>query len=87
MQMPLTSYKTFMSPGSPFARLSRIPSDVQEFLRDYPDMENNNPNLNANVEFYSNLLPCQPDELLIDDVHEMQEHCALFKWPWTNLYV
>ncbi|KAH9851508.1 opioid growth factor receptor conserved domain-containing protein [Lenzites betulinus] len=46
-----------------------IPGDVREFLADYPEAEDD-PRLNANLGFYTNKLPCKPDNLLIDELHE-----------------
>lgn len=46
-----------------------IPRDVQEFLDDYPDNVDDK-SLNANLEFYSNKRRCQPDNFLIDEIHE-----------------
>ena len=46
----------------------RIPLDIQDFLSNY-EGEDDNAECNDNFQFYSNELPCQPDELLIDDLH------------------
>lgn len=45
-----------------------IPRDVQEFLLGYPNREDD-PSQTRNLQFYSNQERCQPDELLIDDLH------------------
>ena len=48
-----------------------LPADIRDFLNDYP---NNNDSGEGdekpNFEFYSNTLKCQPDNLLIDRIHE-----------------
>jgi len=46
-----------------------IPHDVQEFLDDYP-YNKDDPSASANLKFYSNVLHCQPDKSLIDEIHE-----------------
>lgn len=45
-----------------------IPRDVQEFLDDYPDNEDDK-SLSFNVEFYSNKRRCRPDNVLLEDIH------------------
>ncbi|KAH7921764.1 hypothetical protein BV22DRAFT_1071722 [Leucogyrophana mollusca] len=45
-----------------------IPHDIQEFLANYPDATDETNN-SDNYLFYSNQLPCQPDNLLIDRFH------------------
>jgi hypothetical protein len=47
-----------------------IPRDVKEFLDGYP-RGGNDPSQRRNLRFYSNEERCQPDNLLIDDLHEM----------------
>ncbi|KAK7454035.1 hypothetical protein VKT23_011546 [Stygiomarasmius scandens] len=49
--------------------MHRVPRDVQEFLEGYLDGSNNK-SLKANLEFYSNLRRCRPDNLLIDEILE-----------------
>ncbi|KAI0647788.1 opioid growth factor receptor conserved region-domain-containing protein [Trametes meyenii] len=49
-----------------------LPGDIREFLEGYPRVPDD-PRLNANLEFYSNKRRCQPDNLLIDDLHEQWE--------------
>ncbi|KAF9568797.1 hypothetical protein CPC08DRAFT_355306 [Agrocybe pediades] len=46
-----------------------VPADVQEFLDEYPDVEDD-PSCNANFEFYSNNLRCRPDNRKIEEIHE-----------------
>ncbi|THU93931.1 hypothetical protein K435DRAFT_724883 [Dendrothele bispora CBS 962.96] len=46
-----------------------IPRDVKDFLDEYPDGSDNK-SLKANLEFYSNLRRCRPDNLLIEEIHE-----------------
>nr|GAT60172.1 predicted protein [Mycena chlorophos] len=46
-----------------------VPNDVLEFLRGYPRGANDT-SLSANLGFYKNTERCQPDELLIDELHE-----------------
>ncbi|KAI0669262.1 opioid growth factor receptor conserved region-domain-containing protein [Trametes maxima] len=46
-----------------------LPGDIREFLEGYPRAPDDT-RLNANLEFYSNKRRCQPDNLLIDDLHE-----------------
>ncbi|EJF57082.1 hypothetical protein DICSQDRAFT_129667 [Dichomitus squalens LYAD-421 SS1] len=46
-----------------------LPGDVREFLDNYPDLPDD-PSLNSNLRFYSNLERCRPDNLLIDELHE-----------------
>jgi hypothetical protein len=46
-----------------------IPRDVQEFLENYPDGENDR-NCIANLQFYRNQRRCRPDNMLIDEIHE-----------------
>ncbi|KAK7690365.1 hypothetical protein QCA50_007022 [Cerrena zonata] len=45
-----------------------IPRDVREFLDGYPDNEDDD-SQNANLEFYQNKRRCQPDNYLIDEIH------------------
>ncbi|KAI0755220.1 opioid growth factor receptor conserved region-domain-containing protein [Daedaleopsis nitida] len=49
-----------------------LPGDVREFLEGYPRIDDE-PDLNANLEFYKNTRRCQPDDLLIDQLHERWE--------------
>ncbi|KIJ53499.1 hypothetical protein M422DRAFT_222162 [Sphaerobolus stellatus SS14] len=46
-----------------------IPSDVQSFLENYPNQEDD-PRLDANLKFYSNAIRCKPDNLFIEELHE-----------------
>jgi hypothetical protein len=46
-----------------------IPRDVQAFLDDYPG-QRDDPSLRANLEFYTGTRRCEPDGLLIDDLHQ-----------------
>lgn len=46
-----------------------LPADVREFLEGYPRVPDE-PSLNANYEYYSNTRRCQPDNILIDQMHE-----------------
>lgn len=46
-----------------------LPSDVQRFLTRYNDQEDH-PEAEDNLKFYSNSIPCRPDELLIEEVLE-----------------
>ncbi|KAJ6559061.1 opioid growth factor receptor conserved region-domain-containing protein [Mycena vulgaris] len=46
-----------------------IPRDVQEFLDAYP-RNGDNRRLSANLGFYSNSLRCQPDDLLVEEIHK-----------------
>ncbi|KAI0357467.1 hypothetical protein OH77DRAFT_1398792 [Trametes cingulata] len=46
-----------------------LPHDIREFLEGYPDREDN-PRLNANAEFYANKRRCNPDNMLIDELHQ-----------------
>jgi hypothetical protein len=46
-----------------------LPQDIQLFLDCYSN-EENLPDANDNLRFYSNTLPCRPDELLIEDIHK-----------------
>jgi len=48
---------------------TNVPRDVQEFLDEYPDAEDDE-TLSANLEFYSNRRRCRPDNILIDEIHE-----------------
>ncbi|KAF9533237.1 opioid growth factor receptor conserved region-domain-containing protein [Crepidotus variabilis] len=45
-----------------------IPSDVQEFLDEYP-REDDDLECNANLEFYSNTHRCRPDNRTIEEIH------------------
>ncbi|KAH7912555.1 opioid growth factor receptor conserved domain-containing protein [Hygrophoropsis aurantiaca] len=45
-----------------------LPHDIQEFLANYPDVTKDT-DLSDNYRFYSNQLPCQPDNLSIDQFH------------------
>ncbi len=49
--------------------MSNIPHDVRVFLAGYPDVDDD-PTQNKNLEFYSNKRRCQPDGVLIDEIHE-----------------
>jgi hypothetical protein len=55
----------------PFSRpmSTAIPRDVQAFLDDYPG-QRDDPSLRANLEFYTGTRRCEPDGLLIDDLHQ-----------------
>jgi hypothetical protein len=46
-----------------------IPRDVKQFLDGYPDNEDDETQ-SANLEFYSNMRRCRPDNLLIEEIHE-----------------
>jgi len=46
-----------------------LPRDIQQFLHQYPDVEDDT-TLSANLDFYSNKRRCQPDNLLIDQIHQ-----------------
>jgi len=48
---------------------SGIPSDIQSFLDNYPN-KGDNLRLDANLKFYSGTLHCQPDGLLINELHD-----------------
>ncbi|KAF8585102.1 hypothetical protein K439DRAFT_1646697 [Ramaria rubella] len=52
--------------------MQSVPPDVLEFLKSYPEQRGHGDGLNCNdnLKFYSNLLCCRPDGLLIDDLHE-----------------
>ncbi|OSD07496.1 hypothetical protein PYCCODRAFT_1430743 [Trametes coccinea BRFM310] len=47
-----------------------LPQDIREFLDGYPDVSDDT-RLNANYEFYSNKRRCRPDNLLVDELHEL----------------
>ena len=53
-----------------------IPRDVQEFLDNYPGQKDDSGSTH-NVEFYQNKRRCQPDRLLIDEIHEQSVHLTL----------
>ena len=46
-----------------------IPRDVQEFIQNYPQNDDD-ASLSSNLQFYKNKLPCQPDNLFIDALHD-----------------
>jgi len=46
-----------------------VPRDIKLFLDGYPGYSGD-PNATDNLDFYSNKLRCQPDDLLIDEIHE-----------------
>ncbi|KAJ7695943.1 opioid growth factor receptor conserved region-domain-containing protein [Mycena rosella] len=46
-----------------------VPRDVQEFLDGYP-RNGDDKKLTANRDFYLNKLPCSPDNLLVEEIHE-----------------
>ncbi|KAI1794880.1 opioid growth factor receptor conserved domain-containing protein [Ganoderma leucocontextum] len=46
-----------------------LPRDVREFLDNYPNLPDD-PSMKSNLEFYSNIERCRPDNLLIDELHE-----------------
>ncbi|KAM6494234.1 Opioid growth factor receptor (OGFr) conserved region domain containing protein [Amanita muscaria] len=46
----------------------RLPKDIQDFLAGYPDTEDKLA-LSSNIEFYSNTRRCQPDDMLISEIH------------------
>lgn len=56
----------------PVSMSSAIPSDVKMFLDDYPGNRDDT-SLSANLEFYSNRRRCQPDNVLIREIHERYE--------------
>lgn len=49
--------------------MTGVPSDVQRFLSRYGDQKDD-PNAKDNLMFYRNQLICQPDELLVKEVHD-----------------
>lgn len=49
--------------------MSQLPRDILQFLQRYPDVEDD-PTDQRNLQFYKNQTRCQPDELLIDEIHE-----------------
>ncbi|KAI0087914.1 opioid growth factor receptor conserved region-domain-containing protein [Irpex rosettiformis] len=51
------------------ARMSSLPHDVRMFLHGYPDLDDD-PRQNKNLQFYSNKRRCQPDNVLISEIHE-----------------
>ena len=67
---PLTRLKLRALGSSPtFPMANSIPKDVRDFLDCYPGAPND-PKSTANHDFYANKIPCRPDRLLIDDLHE-----------------
>ena len=56
-----------------------IPRDVQEFLDGYPDLCDDR-RQSINVSFYLDKLQCQPDNMLISEIHK--EYA-----PWVFLCV
>jgi hypothetical protein len=46
-----------------------LPRDIQDFLDGYPRVKDD-ANLSANLDFYSNNLRCQPDNLLVVEIHD-----------------
>ena len=50
-------------------KMSSIPHDVRMFLNGYPGLEDN-PRQNMNLQFYSNKRRCQPDNMLLSEIHE-----------------
>lgn len=49
--------------------MSQIPRDILSFWNEYPN-EEDDPSEKRNLQFYQNILRCQPDRLLIDELHE-----------------
>ncbi|KAG6918768.1 hypothetical protein DXG01_011959 [Tephrocybe rancida] len=58
-----------------------IPLDVKEFLENYPDNDDD-PKASVNLEFYSNLRRCRPDNRLIDEIHEQCGFVLLTHGPF-----
>ncbi|KAF9454697.1 hypothetical protein P691DRAFT_804044 [Macrolepiota fuliginosa MF-IS2] len=54
---------------SSFMNSMAIPQDVREFIDEYPDI-GDDPEASENLDFYSNILRCRPDNRLIDEIHE-----------------
>lgn len=51
------------------AMSSSIPHDIRLFLTDYPD-NHDDKTQSANLDFYSNKQRSQPDNVLINEIHE-----------------
>ena len=47
-----------------------LPRDVRDFLDDYPDIDSDDEPARANLEFYSNKRRCQPDNVLVNEIHK-----------------
>ncbi|KAL7418854.1 hypothetical protein Q5752_006538 [Cryptotrichosporon argae] len=64
-----------------------VPHDVQDFLRGYPH-QRIVPTASANLEFYSNRLPCRPDNLIYEawmdrhsrDLAELEYNHGYVQW-------
>ena len=46
-----------------------LPADIRLFLARYHGQEDH-PDAEDNLRFYGNKLPCQPDGLLVEEIHE-----------------
>jgi len=46
-----------------------LPRDIQDFLEGYPRVKDD-ASLSANLDFYSNNLSCQPDNLWVVEIHD-----------------
>jgi hypothetical protein len=55
--------------------MAQLPRDILQFLQGYPDDEDDSTEA-RNLQFYKNQRRCQPDELLVDEIHER----------WTGRY-
>jgi hypothetical protein len=54
-----------------------LPPDVQEFLDEYPGIDDDVRQM-ANLQFYRNQRRCRPDNLLVDGIHDrcVRSSCA-----------
>jgi len=48
--------------------MNSLPADIRLFLARYHDQEDH-PDAEDNLRFYENELPCQPDGLLVEEIH------------------
>ena len=56
-----------------------LPRDIQAFLDDYPDNDvEQHAAFSANLEFYLGIRRCEPDNLLIDEIHDRYGPLTVF---------
>ena len=47
-----------------------LPRDIRAFLENYSENDEDDKSIRANLEFYSNKRRCQPDGVLVNEIHE-----------------
>lgn len=50
--------------------MTTLPRDIRAFLENYPGDNSDDELASANLEFYRNRRKCQPDNVLVSEIHE-----------------